>query len=53
MIEKQLPRSIIKYIKCIYHPLPFYATQVINSFHDSRILANFKWMDFQPVVNSL
>ena len=40
IIEKHLPHWIIKYIKCLSYPLPFYTTQKINPFLNSRISAN-------------
>ena len=40
IIEKQLPLWIIKYIKCLIYPLPFYAIQIINPFLNSRISLN-------------
>ena len=43
MIEKQLPRLIMKYTKYLAYPsslhLPFYATQIINPFLNSRMSA--------------
>ena len=54
MIEKQLLHLIMKYTHCLSHPLPFYATQRINPFLNSRISANHdKMEDFQPIIKSL
>ena len=37
-----------------YTLLPFYATQIINPFHNSRISANHdKGEGFQPIVKSI
>ena len=40
IIEKEFQRWIMKYIKCFSYPLPFYATQIICPFLNSRNSAN-------------
>ena len=44
-IGKQFPLRIMKYIKCLFYSLPFYAIQMINPFLDSRISANHDKVD--------
>ena len=60
IIEKQLPRLIMKYKKCLemkyVYPLPFHATQTINPFLTSRISVNYDIVDVHSaniIVNSL
>ena len=45
LIKYQLPRGIMKYNKCLSYPLPFYATQMINPFLNSRLLVNHDKVD--------
>ena len=45
IIERPLPRRIMKYTKCLAYPLPFNATQIINPFLNSRSLANLDKVD--------
>ena len=47
--DEEIPRYIHIY------PLPFYGTQMINTFHSSMISAyhNDKVEEFQPIVKSL
>ena len=53
MIEYQLPLRFIKYSKCLSYPHPLHATQRINPFLDSMIVANHdKFEGFQPIVKS-
>ena len=40
IVEQQLSRYFEHYSECLYHPLPFYATQITNHFLSSRISAN-------------
>jgi hypothetical protein len=42
IIAKQILRHFVQYIECLStpSPLPFYATQIINLFVNSRISAN-------------
>ena len=35
----------MKYIKCLLYPIPFYATEIVNPFHNSRISANHDKVD--------
>ena len=39
IIEKQLPRLTMKYTKCLSYPFPFYETEIINPFLNSRVPA--------------
>ena len=40
-IEYQLPRGIMKYSKYLSNALPFYAAQIIFTFLNSKILADY------------
>ena len=44
MLEKQLPRRIMKYINCLSYPPSLYATHIINPFLNSRISTNYDKM---------
>ena len=54
IIEKQIPRQFVQYIECLSIDPPFYATQIINPFLNSRISTNNdKGQGFQPIVKYL
>ena len=40
IIDHQIARHFLHYSECSYHPLPFYATQMITPLLSSRISAN-------------
>ena len=40
IIEKQIARHFLQYSECLSKPLPFYATQIIEPFLNSKTLAN-------------
>ena len=40
LIDQQIARHFVHYSECLYHPLIYYATQIINPFLTLRILAN-------------
>ena len=40
IINQQIARHFVQYSECLYHPLPFYVTPIINSFLTSGITAN-------------
>ena len=53
-IEKQMVRNFVLFIKCLQTPLPFYATQIINSSLNSMLSANHKkGEEFQPMEKFL
>ena len=37
IIEKQITRHFVQYSEYLSHPLPFYATQIINHILNSKI----------------
>ena len=54
MIDQQIVRHFVHFRECLYHPLPFYATQMIKPFLNSWISANHnKGVVFQPIVKFL
>ena len=53
-LEKQKSLNVVKFSKCPSSPLPFYGTQIINSFLSSMISANHdKGEGFQLIVKSI
>ena len=47
MIDQQIAQHFVHYSKCLYHPLLFFATQIIIPFLNSKISANHdKWLGF-------
>ena len=54
LIDQQISRHFVHYSVCLYHLLPFYATQIINPLLTSMISANNnKVLGFQPIVEIL
>ena len=53
-IHQQIVRHFVHYSECLYHPLPFYANQIIGNFLTSRMWANQdKWLGFSLIGKSL
>ena len=47
IIDQQIARHFVLYSEYLYHPLPFYGTQIITLFLTSTISANQdKWLGF-------
>ena len=40
IIDQQIVRHFVHYCECLFHPLPFSATQTTNPFLTSKISAN-------------
>ena len=55
IIDQQIARHFVQYSECLSHPLPFYATQIINPFPNSRISANHEkgYLGFLAILKSL
>ena len=54
IIDQQIAWHFVHFSECLSNLLPFYATQIINSFLNSRISADHdKGLEFKPIVKSL